>query len=101
MPSKRPPRGICSSCVNAPSCMYVRARRGPIYQCEDHSSYIPVEPRVRRRSRTVTGSGNPDNAGNPTARRSRLRGLCASCGYAETCSLSHSEGGVWHCEEYE
>jgi hypothetical protein len=98
MPSKRPPRGICSSCVNAPSCMYVTARRGPIYQCEDHSSYTPMEPRVLRRGRMVAGSRNP---GNPTARHSRRQGLCGSCDYAETCTLSHSEGGVWHCLEYE
>ncbi len=98
MPSKRPPRGICSSCVNAPNCMYVRARRGPIYQCEEFSAYTPVETRVRRRSRTVAG---PGHTGNPTARRSRLQGLCASCDYAEACTLSHSVGGVWHCEEYE
>jgi hypothetical protein len=26
--------------------------------------------------------------------------LCASCAKRDSCTVSKSEGGVWHCEEY-
>jgi len=43
----------------------------------------------------------PPRAPEPVASGNHLQGLCCNCLNRETCQLASSDGGVWHCEEYQ
>ena len=89
--------GLCSTCDNAPTCGYLPSRQGPVFHCEEFSAYTPPEVRNRRPSWGVAAANNPTTAAaTPNGRL----GLCSTCDHWETCTLSGSEGGVWHCEEF-
>ena len=90
--------GLCSTCDNAPTCCYWRSRRSPVFYCELFSAYTPPEVRNRKPSRSVATEGQ---AKATAARPNGMLGLCSTCDFWETCRLAGSEGGIWHCEEYQ
>jgi len=97
-PESRVKDGLCSTCDNAPTCGYLRSRRGPVFYCEEFSAYTPPEVRNRKPSRSVASEGKSKAT---AARPNGLLGLCSTCDFWETCRLAGSEGGIWHCEEYQ
>ena len=81
--------GLCSTCNNAPSCFH-RARRGVAQYCELFDNFVadPVN--------------DPPVSAPPVRTHSNgYQGLCMNCDHRETCRPLQSEGGVWHCENYE
>jgi len=68
-------KGLCLSCVHAPTCIYHRTARKEIIQCEAFELDEEQEA-------------------------FSLNGLCKSCDNAATCKLPGRRSGVWHCNEY-
>jgi hypothetical protein len=80
--------GLCSTCVNAPNCVY-RAMRGfDAMFCEMFDDR-PAEVTVKASPLSRKLAEHP------------LKGLCVSCSKKTTCSLPKPKGGVWRCHEYE
>jgi len=57
------------------------------FRTTSNSSSPTSNPKISSRVK----SKNPD----------QYKGLCRNCKKRKTCKLPKSEGGVWHCEEYE
>jgi hypothetical protein len=89
-------QGLCSTCVNAATCMYLKSRRHPVHQCEQFDDYTPPVS-VRKANPTIA---NPGTAPTVPLQLNGLHGLCSTCDSWKTCVLCQSEGGVWHCDEY-
>ncbi len=89
-------QGLCSTCVNAATCMYVRSRRQAVHQCEQFDAYTPPIS-VRKANPTI---GDPNNTPAAPLQLNGRQGLCSTCDSWETCVFCQSEGGVWHCDEY-
>jgi len=81
--------GLCLTCVAASECIY-RKPGSLVYDCESYDSEtVPVvAPTIR-----VVPT-------HPVERRT-LDGLCVNCARIGDCTLSHTDGRVWQCEEYE
>jgi len=89
-------QGLCSTCVNAATCMYLTSRRHPVHQCEQFDDYVPPIS-MRRANPTISDAGiEPTVVRQPNGQQ----GLCSTCDSWETCVFCHREGGVWHCDEY-
>jgi hypothetical protein len=88
--------GLCGTCRNAPTCMYLRNSSKPILHCEEFEEFPcdadnnPMEAKMS----LVRSEGNPQE-------KSKYFGLCANCKHRDTCTFPKPQGGVWHCEEYE
>jgi hypothetical protein len=90
-------RGLCSTCNNAPTCIYLKNRRPPVTQCEEFDDYSAKQPNV-----SVSNSPAPTITQADQNRETRVyKGLCVNCENRETCTLTKREGGIWHCEEYQ
>jgi hypothetical protein len=89
---------LCSTCKNAENCVTLKLSEGPIYFCEDFC--VDIFPLKRdhnyRKEKLVKDSDNEKDADS-----GKYFGLCVNCDNRHKCSLSNSEGGVWHCEEYQ
>jgi len=87
-------RGLCSTCNHAPDCAYrLRARR-PVMHCEEFDGY--QAPPARKESTVL-----PELTDCNAAESRKYQGLCVNCDFRETCINATSEGGVWHCENYQ
>ena len=87
-------RDLCCTCNCAATCINRGTPERPKFYCEQFDSYIPrslVSKKVA--SRAASGDKNGSD-------ESKYKGLCLNCENRETCTLSRSHGGVWHCEEY-
>jgi hypothetical protein len=89
--------GLCSACVHAPTCAYLKAHKDGAIFCEMYEAENPdgIEgnsdgPAVSFRS--ADNKVDPDKV---------YQGLCVNCCHRTTCALATSHGGVWHCEEYQ
>lgn len=99
-------RGLCSTCKNASTCTYPRDPERPIFYCCEHEGYKECEGSV---SLALLRTGNifprpPDSVteSHVEERDSGIhKGLCRNCEKREICTFPKSEGGVWHCDEYE
>ncbi len=88
-------KGLCVGCSNAGGCMHLARARSPIWRCEEYDDVAPFR-------------SNPGHVVVSAAMADLLRaepaepaqGICGNCDNLPTCSLSHSEGGIWHCAEY-
>jgi len=84
--------GLCTACVRAGTCTFVRAASHTLLQCEEFAGALP-----REASSALPGYVQPclegQLAGGPD-------GLCSNCEGASTCHFPRPAGGVWHCEEY-
>jgi hypothetical protein len=85
--------GLCITCNNSPSCVYREARGKDALYCEMFDSGNGASSSV---TITLTTVVKPDVQEKPS-----LKGLCVNCEHRDHCTLPRSEGGVWHCEEYE
>ena len=90
-------RGLCSTCKNAPGCTFPRDRNKPVLHCEEFDTgELPLtESSAKDRSRPSLSSATKERDST------QFIGLCSTCEKRETCTFPKSEGGVWHCEEYE
>ena len=78
---------LCSTCAAAPTCIH-RTTGKPVYSCDDYENHPTVAAPVPSTARTDI---------KPVT----LKGLCVDCKHRESCILAKTQGGVWHCEEYE
>ena len=89
--------GLCATCNSIDTCTSRRTWCGPVLHCEEFDDRIEVKRQV--------AAATPPSASEPASRISaeegRRLGLCVNCAHRDGCGLSTSEGGVWHCEEYE
>jgi hypothetical protein len=86
--------GLCSTCVHASTCGYRRVPLQPVWDCCDFEPEIgPVNlsPPLVSPLKSIAEGENPG----------KHAGLCVNCEHRKTCTYPRSEGGVWHCEEYE
>jgi hypothetical protein len=90
--------GLCGTCRNASTCMYLRSASKPILQCEEYEEF---PPQPGNKPMEATMSMNKNNSANNPQEKSKYFGLCANCKHRETCTFPKPAGGVWHCEEYE
>jgi hypothetical protein len=89
-------QGLCSTCINAASCMYLKSRRHPVHQCEQFDDYVPTLSVRRANPRIANPRADPVVARQPNGRL----GLCGTCEAYEACIYCQPDGGVWHCDEY-
>jgi hypothetical protein len=84
--------GICATCKNSPSCLYLKNAKEAVYHCEEFDNFEPArEMKTSIKTATV----------EPAAQLSNLKGLCLNCAKSGACSFTKPESGVWHCDEYE
>ena len=89
--------GLCCTCKNCETCMYLQKADRPILQCEE---FTPFESRPFK--------AIPKREGLPTKEQviarmdedPSLKGLCVNCDRRFDCKFCKQPGGVWHCEEY-
>jgi hypothetical protein len=81
---------LCVTCNNSATCMYLKNKKSPIYECEEFDGYaVPPTESMPFLSPKVEKAGNAE-----------FKGLCVNCESRETCTFPKSEGGIWHCEDY-
>ena len=87
--------GLCFTCRYALSCYNRIKSNDPILFCEEFDLYPNPDLQVNPVSL-------PKNCANDDKQNARTyTGLCINCDHREFCKFQISEGGVWHCEEYE
>jgi hypothetical protein len=95
-PTVKKYKGICSTCNNAPTCMYIKDRKLPVSQCEEFDDYSPKQPKMAISSSREPSIASTSQEGDTV----KYKGLCVNCENRKTCTLTKHEGGIWHCEEY-
>ncbi len=86
---------LCVSCNEAEICAIpAEDSRRPKHFCEEFDNY--------------SANSHPSHRTNfqqyrPVlfkAENAKYKGLCVNCENRAECVHSHTEGGIWHCEEY-
>lgn len=90
-------RGICSTCNNAETCKFPRDPDKAVFFCEEFEIEKLHPIKTTREERPQTAELYVAEVKDST----RFIGLCSDCGNCQTCVFPKSEGGVWHCEEYQ
>ncbi len=83
--------GLCTTCVNAPSCTLPRRRSVPIRQCLE---FLGENETIERET------GAPMRVEGGALASNREPGLCSWCELEAVCTFPQAAGGVWSCEEY-
>ena len=92
--------GICSTCNDAPTCKNSRNSTHPVWHCEQFDNYTPQV--IDAFDNNMISKGGLQISSKPEAANlEKYKGLCINCDHRETCIHSHTEGGVWHCAEYQ
>lgn len=82
--------GLCSTCKNGPTCMFLDGVGRQILHCEEFQVF---QDKPERQHNIETNNFNNTS-------HSPLKGLCATCDNLVDCSYDKPECGIWHCEEY-
>ena len=82
--------GLCLTCNSKDICIQRKSIRFPVLFCEEFDDSTPL------RAKRPTVSALPKEK----AALDISMGLCCNCGNLDSCTLRHSPGGIWHCEEY-
>jgi hypothetical protein len=82
--------GLCSSCINALTCVYRTARGFDAIYCEMFDNGV----------RPFAAEDSCKGAEPASILEGLGEGLCVNCANREMCALPRPDGGVWHCEEY-
>ena len=90
IPSRGPSLGLCSTCNSRVTCMRRKGIKLPVHFCEEFDDATSLD--VERPPIPVTR--------DTEALLDMTMGLCCTCGNRDSCTLRHSPGGVWHCEEF-
>lgn len=105
MPKKAFEIGLCFNCHQIATCIARRrAPNGYVMFCNEHDASLPPEEEEARKLKawkrpsadSISSAPSPDDELDRS-----YRGLCMSCKWRTTCRHSHTEGGVWHCAEFE
>jgi len=91
-------KGLCAACNNAGACMYLARAKSPVWYCEQYDDVTPV--RSNSGYVVVSAAMAALLRTEPAEPAEPAQGICGNCDNLPTCSLSHCEGGIWHCEEY-
>ena len=83
-------RGLCTLCINAPTCTFPRDPSRPIRSCEEFEEH--PSPRAPQAAGEISFSAS-------SADEPELKGLCRHCAIRLTCTFPKPEGGIWHCDE--
>lgn len=88
-------RGLCSTCNNAPTCLFYQENGSRlVWYCETFDDYVPVRESIPKPEKMIE-----PKADDPGKRV--FEGLCLNCTQNATCTFHKPDGGIWHCEEYE
>jgi hypothetical protein len=85
--------GICSTCDNFMTCNYSSKSENPVWECDEYIVSFQLKP-----EKIVFQQNHRETACDDSA---RYRGLCANCQNRENCGQAQSNGGIWHCENYQ
>jgi len=84
--------GICTTCRNESGCFHRKNAKVEIFHCEEFDSGLPE----------TTAKPNIEVVGvQESVEVAQLKGLCRNCAKNANCMFPKTEGGIWHCEEYE
>ena len=87
--------GLCVSCNLAENCMYRTGSKTAVHYCEEFTESGP-------KSQTMLRKVAPQLPPKEELRQvAGLKGLCVNCDFRNTCTHGITEGGVWHCENYQ
>jgi len=89
--------GLCMTCRHADYCTFPHHDDCPVLQCEEFEVETKEAESANLHIVPDATKTRHSDAGN----EERPLGLCANCAHRDTCTFPKSEGGVWHCEEYE
>jgi len=90
-------RDLCSTCKNILKCTFQRDSQKPVLNCEEFEvEACPSVKTAGEEKSPVTTSVNPENED-----AGKFMGLCSNCDNRKTCVFPKSQGGIWHCEEYQ
>ena len=101
MPEDLKNQGLCSTCKNAPNCMYLKDKEQPVWYCNEFCLDDAPCKKIPLTTMAPTSSESKGAVTKGNGSASKYKGLCVDCNHRETCVLSSTPGGVWHCEEYE
>jgi len=82
--------GLCLTCNSKNICIQRKGIKFPVLFCEEFDDSTSL------RAKGPTASALPKEK----AALDISMGLCCNCGNLDSCTLRHSPGGIWHCEEY-
>ncbi len=82
--------GLCTRCVNGPTCTFPRDPAHPVRACEEFEEPAGLRPHL---------IVPPSIAGGAGASEPEVKGLCRHCAVRLTCTFPKPEGGIWHCDE--
>jgi hypothetical protein len=88
--SEQTTESICQTCIHRRTCMYYKDRKYPIVFCEEFGTAEGTKAQKKSVNNRSMHETQPDLS----------LGLCANCENRFHCVHAHSEGGIWHCEEY-
>jgi hypothetical protein len=86
--------GLCMTCIHREVCTSRKGYKPPVFHCEEFDCGATEQVRE-----TAVAREKDTSAGDEAGSTARI-GLCATCENRDSCALSASPGGVWHCEEY-
>lgn len=81
--------GLCLTCKNKNTCIFLKNATRPIISCEEFEN---VE--------TSTVIKEIITKEEPKEYFELKKGLCANCENRMDCKFEKPASGVWHCEEY-
>ena len=100
MPNTARSVDLCSTCIHQPGCMYCGKGAPPVQSCNEfdcESGACRGRSSAARRTPAVGKTARPRRS---NGEETRYHGVCVTCAQRGKCALSHTPGGVWHCEEY-
>lgn len=84
---------LCTTCNHVDECLVPRSdSRRPVVYCEEFDDYSPAPPKENFAKKPLF---------EPVREDFDFKGLCINCEHRDNCIQARTEGGVWHCEEYE
>lgn len=83
--------GLCITCKNVDTCIFLKNSTKPIISCEEFENVETVEKLNEDVKKDVEVKFENQNL---------KLGLCANCENRYDCTFEKPESGVWHCEEY-
>ena len=93
---RRAAGGLCLSCRHSHTCTFPVDEDHPVIHCEEFEQIRTVSKKTEAGEQKVS-TIDPQE---PVTDKHLFLGLCANCDNRRTCIYAHTEGGVWHCEEY-
>ncbi|MBI4723390.1 MAG: hypothetical protein HY769_10435 [Candidatus Stahlbacteria bacterium] len=81
--------GLCSTCKNVSTCMYIGISGQPVLECEEFESCIASPIKTTIKSSSIVNKPNPVKYD-----------ICINCENQEDCSFIKPETNLLYCEEH-